>query len=61
MDGDKAVKILRQRGIKSKIIAITANAFQKDQENALECGFNDFIPKPFDFKKFKKTINKNIA
>ena len=39
------------------IIAVTANAFLTDKENCLNCGMNDFIPKPFTAKHLQTVLN----
>ncbi len=48
MDGITATKQLRDRGFKGPIIALTANALQRDQQRCLEAGYSDFITKPID-------------
>ncbi len=38
------------------IIALTANTFQEDRDNAAAAGMNAFVPKPFDAQQLYKTI-----
>lgn len=60
MNGYEATKIIRSlddpRLSKIPIIAMTANAFQEDIQNALDAGMNDFIVKPINSKKMEETI-----
>lgn len=56
MDGMEATRILRQRGVKTPVIAITAHAFKEEQIQCLKAGMNDFISKPFDEFELKNKI-----
>lgn len=61
MDGYVATKAIRSltNGVADiPIIAMTANAFSEDRENALVAGMNDHIAKPIDIVKLKETIAK---
>ena len=42
------------------IIAMTANAFGEDIQNAKNAGMNDHIAKPLDISKMMETLNKNL-
>lgn len=56
MDGLEATRKLRQRGIKTPVIAITAHAFKEEQEQCIKAGMNDFISKPFKEKELKEKL-----
>ncbi|MGB1008471.1 MAG: response regulator [Thiolinea sp.] len=47
MDGLTATKELRKRGSKIPVIALTANAHERDREACIKVGMDGFISKPF--------------
>ena len=62
MDGYEATRQIRAltnpAAFDIPIIAMTANAFEEDRQEALNSGMNDHIPKPIDVKLLKETIAK---
>lgn len=60
MNGLDATVELRKRGIKLPIIAMTANAMQRDKDECLNAGMNDFIPKPVTFNNISEAISRWI-
>ncbi len=60
MDGYEAAKIIRASGNNTPIMALTASALIRVQENIHSSGMDDFITKPFDPKELKRKILKNI-
>ena len=63
MDGYEATR--RIRGLDNDInnipiIAMTANAFDEDRNNALSSGMNDFITKPIRIKEIINILNKYL-
>lgn len=46
MDGYQAISVLRDRGYKGGVVAITAHALKEDREQCLRLGFDDHISKP---------------
>ena len=38
------------------ILAMTANAFEEDKQEALKCGMNGHISKPIDIAKLLETL-----
>ena len=59
MNGGEAVRIIRQQSRKDAglpIIALTANAFNSDMEQALAGGMDDYLTKPIEMKKLYSTI-----
>ncbi len=48
MGGIEATRVLRAMGVRTPIIAVTANAFDEDREACLQAGMNDFLAKPVE-------------
>jgi CheY-like chemotaxis protein len=48
MDGLTATRAMRERGDRTPVVALTANAYEEDRKICLEAGMNDFLPKPFE-------------
>ena len=65
MNGYEAVKIIR--GLKDReladipILAMTANAFEEDKQEALRCGMNGHIAKPINISALFDTLAKVLA
>jgi PAS domain S-box-containing protein len=62
MDGYEATQILRRDPLLSKvyIIAMTANAMQGDKEKCLECGMNDYVPKPIRTSDLAAALRRSL-
>jgi signal transduction histidine kinase/CheY-like chemotaxis protein/PAS domain-containing protein len=58
MDGHDAVKILRKRGYKGPVIALTAHAMREEADRALDSGFTDFLSKPVKRELLVATVAK---
>ncbi|MBD5544460.1 MAG: response regulator [Lachnospiraceae bacterium] len=62
MNGYEATKAIRKLDNKElatiPIIAMTANAFEEDRQEALKCGMNGHIAKPIDVEKLFDTLEK---
>ncbi len=61
LDGWETTKALRQTtwGKDVPVIALTAQAMEKDEERALDAGCNDYIAKPImDYSILQKKIEK---
>ena len=62
MNGYEATRKIRQMADAKKaqipIIAMTANAFEKDRKQALDAGMDGFITKPFRVDEMMKVIEK---
>ena len=62
MDGYKATRVIRRLPDKKKasipIVAMTANAFEEDRQNALKVGMNGHIAKPIHMEKLFSMLAK---
>ena len=56
MDGIEACKIIRSDGFNKNILAVTANAFQEDQDECMSAGMDGFVPKPIDIDLLTNAI-----
>ena len=63
MDGYEALKRLQhmEETHDIPVIALSANAMQKDIDRAKEAGFKDYITKPIDMAKFKKMLGEFVS
>jgi len=61
MDGYTATKHIRLSGIKTPIVAMTANVFREDIENCLAAGMNSHLGKPLDFEKVLDEMKKYLG
>lgn len=61
MGGLEATRKIRESGVITPIIALTAHAFDSDRDQAIEAGCDDFITKPIDTAKLKEMLQKYIS
>lgn len=58
-EATKAIRRLENKELASiPIIAMTANAFEEDKQEALKCGMNSHISKPIDIGNLFDTLDK---
>lgn len=65
LNGLEATKRIREWEIEnqkapSRIIAITANAYEDDRRHCLEVGMDDFIAKPIIFSDLQRVLSKRL-
>lgn len=60
MDGLEAVKEMRESGIRTPIIMLTAKSTVDDKVEGLDNGANDYITKPFDKKELLARIRVHL-
>ncbi len=65
LDGYGATRIIRSLGDRNlasiPILAMTANAFEEDRQEALKCGMNGHIAKPIDVEKLMEALGKILG
>jgi PAS domain S-box-containing protein len=52
LDGFAATQKLRQQGLKTPIIALTANAMKGSEQECLDAGYSGYFSKPIDIDRF---------
>jgi two-component system, sensor histidine kinase len=60
-DGYETTKILREKGLRAPIIALTAHALPHEREKSLKAGLDDHITKPIDRQNFLETISHYLS
>jgi PAS domain S-box-containing protein len=62
MSGHAAVRALRERygAVELPIIALTAAALVSERDEALAAGMNDFLTKPIDARKLRRTLVRHL-
>ena len=60
MNGYEAAAELREKDIKTPIIALTAYAMTEDRDKCLNAGCDDYLSKPVDNEKLLKLLNKYL-
>lgn len=61
MSGYQATRLLRQRGFKKPILAVTSNNLHGDREKCLNAGCTDYVAKPLDPRIFKEKVRELIS
>jgi CheY-like chemotaxis protein len=56
LDGLQATRIIRDRGVTTPIIALTAYAFPEDRQRCLDAGCDDYLAKPIERHSFEQMI-----
>jgi signal transduction histidine kinase len=56
MNGFQATRILRQRGYRKPIIALTAHTLEGDRAKCFESGCSGYISKPIDWRVLTETV-----
>jgi CheY-like chemotaxis protein len=56
LDGFTATRMLRQQGLKTSIIALTANAMKGFEQECVDAGCSGYFSKPIDIDRFMKMM-----
>jgi CheY-like chemotaxis protein/HPt (histidine-containing phosphotransfer) domain-containing protein len=56
MDGETATRLLRSRGLKTPIVALTAHAMKGFEDSILAAGCTAYLTKPIDLDKLMATV-----
>jgi CheY-like chemotaxis protein len=60
MNGYEAVRMLRKKGVKIPIVALTAHAMESDRQKSLEAGCDDHMSKPINRNKLIEVLGKYL-
>ena len=61
-EATKAIRSLKNQDLATiPIIAMTANAFEEDKQEAIRCGMNGHIAKPIDVDVLFETLRKMLS
>ena len=58
MDGLEATRQIRSSGSQVPIIAVTAFAYDRDRQKALDAGCNEYLAKPLTGDKLRQTLRQ---
>ncbi|WP_404307817.1 ATP-binding protein [Neorhodopirellula lusitana] len=61
LDGYAATEKLRSFGCKVPIAALTGNAMVGDREKCIDCGCDDFLPKPINLDQLMQLASKHLG
>ena len=61
MDGLKATRQIRGTGSHVPIIAVTAYAYDRDRQKALEAGCNEYLAKPLTGDTLRQTLRRLLS
>jgi len=56
MDGLEATRRIRDSGLNTRIIAMTAHALEGDKAECLQAGMNEYITKPINMEELRKAL-----
>jgi CheY-like chemotaxis protein/HPt (histidine-containing phosphotransfer) domain-containing protein len=61
MDGYTAARCLRQQGLTTPIIALTAHAMKGDEENCRAAGCSGYLAKPIDIDRLVNVVRETLT
>jgi signal transduction histidine kinase len=60
VDGYQATRTLREKGVTSPIIAVTAHALEGDKEKCIDAGCDDYVAKPINRKMLYEIVERYV-
>lgn len=60
IDGYEATRLIREKGITTPIIAVTANTSRSERDNCFQAGCDDYVPKPICNEVLIQAIHKHM-
>jgi CheY-like chemotaxis protein len=61
LNGYDATRQLRSEGVKTPIIAVTANAMTGDEQKCMEVGCDGYLSKPIDRNKLDELVSRHLT
>lgn len=61
MSGFEVATILKERGCKSHLVAVTASAYESDKQRSMEVGMRYHLVKPVAYQELKNTMKLLLA
>ena len=61
LNGYDATRQLRSQGVKTPIIAVTANAMTGDEQKCMDVGCDGYLPKPIDRNKLDELVGQHLT
>jgi two-component system, sensor histidine kinase and response regulator len=61
MGGYESTRLIRSKGCKMPIVAVTANALKGEKERCIDAGMNDFLTKPFKSADLMPLLEKWVT
>ena len=58
LDGLATTRILRSKGLRTPVVALTANALSGDREVCIAAGMTDYLPKPLDLGELRAVVQR---
>jgi PAS domain S-box-containing protein len=60
LDGYKATRTLREQGVATPIVAVTAHAMPGEQERCMAAGCNEYLAKPIERRVLIKSLSRHL-
>jgi CheY-like chemotaxis protein/nitrogen-specific signal transduction histidine kinase len=60
LDGYSAISQLREKGIQTPIVALTAHAMHEDRQHCMSVGCNDYVTKPIDAHRLTEIVARYL-